>query len=237
MEELPTEPSESPVSTVVSGFPLVRPEPLRLALEPECLENRRPPPERNPEMERTRSETLKLFVVSGIERRSLLLSSTRSMQLRGPFLPRSDAPSPAACPWLAGRRRTLGTGQASLRRSIRGLNQNHNHDLKNLFKGAAVRQSLLHLLQLPVDMAVVGAAARLDRKTTDTPQLPLGAKTVRCLQNAKRHRRADRADRGNSAQTFPTSLRCVWESGGQIVNCQHLPLLDGQPGRLSANRK
>jgi len=41
---------------------------------------------------------------------------------------------------------------------------------------AANGHSLLHLLQLPVDMAVIGAAARLDRKTTDTPQLPLGAK-------------------------------------------------------------
>ena len=37
---------------------------LRLALEPECLENPRPPPEKIPRMERTRSETLKLFVVS-----------------------------------------------------------------------------------------------------------------------------------------------------------------------------
>src|SRR5258708_20214462 len=55
-------------------------------------------------------------------------------------------------------------------------------------------------------MAVIGAAARLDRKTTDTPQLPLGAKTVRCLQNAKRHRRADRADRGNSAEPFPGAV-------------------------------
>src|SRR5260221_3148456 len=55
-------------------------------------------------------------------------------------------------------------------------------------------------------MAVIGAAARLDRKTTDPPQLPLGAKSVRCLQNAKRRRRADRADRGNSAEPFPGAV-------------------------------
>src|SRR5271157_77716 len=52
-------------------------------------------------------------------------------------------------------------------------------------------------------MTVIGAAARLDRKTTDAPQLPLGAETVRSLQNAKRHRRADRANRGNLAEPFP----------------------------------
>src|SRR6201987_376503 len=44
---------------------------LRLALEQEGLENPRPPPEKYPGMERTRSETLKLFVVSDIGRRSL----------------------------------------------------------------------------------------------------------------------------------------------------------------------
>jgi len=53
---------------------------LRLALEPECLENRTAPPEKIPGMERTRSETLKLFVVSDIWRRSSLLSSIRSIR-------------------------------------------------------------------------------------------------------------------------------------------------------------
>ena len=45
----------------------------RVSREPD-----RPPPEKIPGMERTRSETLKLFVVSDIGRRSTLLSSTRS---------------------------------------------------------------------------------------------------------------------------------------------------------------
>src|SRR5258708_7229955 len=81
---------------------------LRLALEPECLENRRPPPERNPGMERTRSETLKLFVVSRIGRRSFLLSPTRSIQWWRSFLPRSDAPSLVSCPGPATQYRPLG---------------------------------------------------------------------------------------------------------------------------------
>src|SRR5260370_19986110 len=53
---------------------------LRLALEPGCLENPTAPPEKIPRMERTRSETLKLFVVSDVGRRSSPLSSTRSTQ-------------------------------------------------------------------------------------------------------------------------------------------------------------
>src|SRR6266446_9832446 len=72
---------------------------LRLALEPECLENRRPPPEKIPGMERTRSETLKLFVVSDIWRRSSLLFSTRSERSWQSSWPGSAAPFPAACPW------------------------------------------------------------------------------------------------------------------------------------------
>jgi len=42
-------------------------------------------------------------------------------------------------------------------------------------------------LQLPIDATVIGAALCLDAKTAETPQLPLGAKTVRGLQNAKQY--------------------------------------------------
>jgi hypothetical protein len=49
---------------------------LRLALEPECLENPTAPPEKIPGMERTRSETLKLFVVELLVAK--LSSSVRS---------------------------------------------------------------------------------------------------------------------------------------------------------------
>ena len=200
---------------------------LRLALEPECLENRRPPPERNPGMERTRSETLKLFVVLGIGRRSLLLSSTRSI------------------PWwrssCQGQTRHLWSPALGQQCSVEllewtGLGRCDDHrSLKQILQivivvlvQAANGHSLLHLLQLPVDMAVIGAAARLDRKTTDTPQLPLGAKTVRCLQNAKRHRRADRADRGNFAEPFPgavlvapanNSWRTSWRNVRSASSC------------------
>src|SRR5258708_9424773 len=55
-------------------------------------------------------------------------------------------------------------------------------------------------------MGVIGPAARRDRKTSDPAHLPRGAKAVRCRQNAKRHRRADRADRGNSAEPFPGAV-------------------------------
>ena len=54
---------------------------------------------RSPGMERKRSETLKLFVVSDVGRRSLLLSSTRSTRWWQSSWPGSDAPSPAGCPW------------------------------------------------------------------------------------------------------------------------------------------
>src|SRR6266851_5845588 len=80
---------------------------LRLALEPECLENPTATARETPEMERTRSETLKLFVVSDVGRRSTLLSSTPSTRWWQSSWPRSDAPSPAGGPWSAKRCRTL----------------------------------------------------------------------------------------------------------------------------------
>jgi hypothetical protein len=65
---------------------------------------------------RTRSETLKLFVVSEIGRRSTLLSSIRSTRSWQFSEPRSGAPSPPASPWPAGPRRTLATDRACSRR-------------------------------------------------------------------------------------------------------------------------
>ena len=72
--------------------------------------------EKIPRMERTRSETLKLFVVSDVGRRSSLLSSTRSTRWWQSSWPRSDAPSPAASPCPAGPRRTLATDRVWSRR-------------------------------------------------------------------------------------------------------------------------
>src|SRR5258707_14612200 len=82
---------------------------LRLALEPECLENPTATARETPEMERTRSETLKLFVVSDVGRRSTLLSSTRSTRWWQSSWPRLDAPSPAGCPCSIKRCGTLET--------------------------------------------------------------------------------------------------------------------------------
>jgi len=45
----------------------------------------------------------------------------------------------------------------------------------------------LHSLQLSVDTAVISAGLRLDAKSAVGPQLPLGAETVRGLQNAKQY--------------------------------------------------
>src|ERR1700758_1985134 len=77
------------------------------------------PPEKIPGMERTRSETLKLFVVSDDWRRSTLLSSRRSERSWQFFWLRSAAPFPAACLWPLKRRKTLRTGPAWSRRRPR----------------------------------------------------------------------------------------------------------------------
>jgi hypothetical protein len=45
----------------------------------------------------------------------------------------------------------------------------------------------LRSLQLPVDTTVIGATLCLDAKSAVRPQLPLGAETVRGLQNAKQY--------------------------------------------------
>jgi hypothetical protein len=65
---------------------------------------------------RTRSETLKLFVVSDVGRRSTLPSSTRSIRWWQSSWLRSVAPSPAACPWPIRRCRTPGTDRVWWRR-------------------------------------------------------------------------------------------------------------------------
>ncbi len=43
----------------------------------------------------------------------------------------------------------------------------------------------LRSLQLPIDLTMIGTAMCLDGKSAVGPQLPLGAETVRGLQNAK----------------------------------------------------
>src|SRR6266436_3958082 len=70
---------------------------LRLALEPECLENPTATAREIPRDGADSPETLKLFVVSDVGRRSLLLSSTRSERSWQSSWPRSAAPFPAAC--------------------------------------------------------------------------------------------------------------------------------------------
>src|SRR3984957_9303797 len=80
----------------------------RLALEPERLKNSTGHRLENFQgMGRTR-ETLKLFVVSDVGRRTRLLSSRRSKRSRRFCAPASAAPSPAGCPWPPVPRRIPG---------------------------------------------------------------------------------------------------------------------------------
>jgi hypothetical protein len=88
----------------------------RLALEPERLKN---PTDHRPEnfqgRGRTR-ETLKLFAVSDVGRRTRLLSSKRSKRSRRFCAPASAVPSPAGCPWPPALRRIPGTAPPWWRR-------------------------------------------------------------------------------------------------------------------------
>src|SRR5262249_16380933 len=77
----------------------------------------RPPPEKIPTMERNRSETLKLFVVSDVGRRSTLLSSTQSTRWWQSFWPGLGAPSLPSCLWPAMLHRIPQTDRACPRRS------------------------------------------------------------------------------------------------------------------------
>ena len=61
-----------------------------------------------------------------------------------------------------------------------------------------------HSLQLSADLTVIGATMRLDAKSAVRPKLPLGAETVRGLQNAQQYGGSDRTDRRNLAEPFPS---------------------------------
>jgi hypothetical protein len=63
----------------------------------------------------------------------------------------------------------------------------------------ANRGRLLRALQLSLNESLFGAAVRLDPKSAVGPELPLGAETMRCLQQSDQLRRPDRADEWNLA--------------------------------------
>src|SRR6266496_1379061 len=56
--------------------------------------------------------------------------------------------------------------------------------------------------QLPFDLLVIGTAARFQPQTTVRPELALAAETMRGLYSCYQHRRADRAQVGNTAQSL-----------------------------------
>jgi len=91
---------------------------LRLALEPECLEN---PTATAREIPRDGADSIRdTQAVCGFRcwPRSTLLSSTPSTRWWQSSWPRSDAPSPAGGPWSAKRCRTLETDRVLLEATI-----------------------------------------------------------------------------------------------------------------------
>ena len=80
--------------------------------------------------------------------------------------------------------------------------------------------------ELPVDTPVIGAALCLDAKSAVGPQLPLGAETMRSLQNAEQYGGSDRTNRRNLAEPFPCRV--------SLALRQQLPphLLTHRPQRI-----
>src|SRR5713226_9111882 len=72
-----------------------------------------------------------------------------------------------------------------------------------IFVQPANQYGLLGSLQLPFDIAVIGTAVGLNAQTAQGPQLSLGAKPMRGLQDAQQHGRSDRTDRRDLAEPFP----------------------------------
>jgi hypothetical protein len=76
-------------------------------------------------------------------------------------------------------------------RPVRGHNRRALKQILQIVIAVSIQSAkgalFLHSFELPVDTTVIGAALRLDAKTTVSPQLPLGTETVRSLQNAKQY--------------------------------------------------
>jgi hypothetical protein len=138
-------------------------------------------------MERTRSETLKLFVVSDVGRRSTLLSSTRATRWWQSSWPKLAAPSPAGGP-------AQQSGIELLKRT--GLARGHDcrafKQILQIVIAVAVQAAdgtlFLGSFELSLDPSVIGAALGLDAESTVRPQLSLGAETMRGLQDAPQYR-------------------------------------------------
>src|ERR1700674_3610616 len=61
------------------------------------------------------------------------------------------------------------------------------------------RSRLFRALQLSLDVTMLGTAVGLDAKPAERPELSLGTKTMRCLDQSDQQRRPDRADERNRA--------------------------------------
>ena len=179
-------------------------------------------------MERTRSETLKLFVVSDVGRRSSPLSSIRSERSWQFFLPRSVGPFLASCLWPIKPRRTPGTDRLSAGGDDRRpLEQILQIVIAILVESA--NRVFLGSLQLSIDGTMIGTATCFYGQTTVFPQRPLGSEAVRSLQNAQQHSCPDRANRGDLAELFPGlllfTLRQQLAPHSQAQHSQRIQLL------------
>src|SRR5260370_35208078 len=64
----------------------------------------------------------------------------------------------------------------------------------------------LRTLQLSSHVAVLRTVMRLNRQAAVGPQLPLGAESVRCLNQRNQQRCPNRTNRRNLAQQFPRAM-------------------------------
>src|SRR5579863_539485 len=177
----------------------------RLALEPERLRSRtnhRPVEFQGMGRTAERHSSCLWFQMLGVERNSFLpndQSDRRNFACQGqPCHLRPNA--------LGHQSRVKFLERAGLGGSDDGC------ALENVFQFVIViaiepaqRDRPLRRAQLPIDVAMISAAVCLDSQTAVSPQLPLGAKAIRRLQDRDQLRRADRANRGNLAQQF----RCL----------------------------
>ena len=171
-----------------------------LTLEPERLKNRRPPPEMNLGWKALdRRSSCLLFQMFGVETHSFLpdqQSDRRNLARQG----------------QARHRRLHSSGHQSgvelLQRSGDGSGSG-GRTLEDIFQIVIViavepadRQEFLRAFELSLHEAVFAAAGGLQSQTAVGPELPLGAKAMRRLNQSNQQSRPDRTDRRNLAQQF-----------------------------------
>src|ERR1700693_1376738 len=140
------------------------------------------------------------FQMLGVERHSLLPHNQHDGgNLPGQGQTRHLWPHPLAQQARVKLLERTGLGRGDDRRALQQILQ----IVVAIFVQPANRCGPLGSLQLPFDIAVIGTAVGPNAKTAEGPQLSLGAKSMRRLQDAQQHGRPDRTDRRNLAEQFP----------------------------------